>query len=230
MVRRGAQAPARREGRSVLIDPRPWYRSIKSRTTAACARATLAGTGGERTSEARDLQDRDRRRQPLRLRVGRPVGGGRRLLDLADDVHALDDAAKRGEALAVGIALAAEVARAWSTSTTKSPSSVWTSTRTMAARSVWPAAIEAADANTSVEITHRMAKCRVRIMSPLEWRKPCVEHDRPIAKGHEGSTLRALRAIGSGLRTCRSPRTGTAWRAGRTRRRRAVRSADCRRD
>src|SRR5688572_15026460 len=47
------------------------------------------------------LADRDRRCQGLALDRGR--------LDLLDHVHALDHAAEGGEALAVGVALAAEI-------------------------------------------------------------------------------------------------------------------------
>ena len=60
-----------------------------------------AGSRLARAWHTSDLDDLDRRFQRLPF--------GRRLLDLLDHVHALDHLAERGEALAVRVALAAEV-------------------------------------------------------------------------------------------------------------------------
>src|SRR5215213_4229101 len=87
---------------------RPWTRGRSMRWTRSPRRVGVAAVGRVRVTRrplpAGDGDDLDRRRQFL------PIGI-RRLLNLADDVHAPNDAAERGEALAVGVAAAAKVER-----------------------------------------------------------------------------------------------------------------------
>src|SRR4029077_17726978 len=63
-----------------------------------------AGLQAAALTNSRDFEDRDRRRQALRVGVWRA-------LNRPHHVHALQHAAERGEPLAIGIARAAEVER-----------------------------------------------------------------------------------------------------------------------